>query len=95
MAGRRLDAAAARVLVARAGSGERSDSSEDVAGDRGRRVVVPAGAQAGELLLRDAPAAAVLQSALWATHCHKCFRAGDGSVALSRCGRCQTAYYCA
>lgn len=84
-----MDEAAARVVVERAGA----TTGTGNAGDQRRRVVVPAGAQAGDLLLQDAPFAAVLLPALWATHCHVCFRPGDNGK-LSRCGRCQTAYYC-
>ncbi|EEY69840.1 uncharacterized protein PITG_06353 [Phytophthora infestans T30-4] len=67
------------------------DASEDVSGDRGRRVETQIDLNAGDLALRASASAAVLLPELWGSHCHKCFATG---VRLSRCGRCHTAFYC-
>lgn len=67
------------------------DASEDVSGDRGRRVETQIDLDAGDLALRASASAAVLLPELWGSHCHKCFATG---VRLSRCGRCHTAFYC-
>ncbi|KAG7382458.1 SET and MYND domain-containing protein 3 [Phytophthora pseudosyringae] len=67
------------------------DASEDVSGDRGRRVETEKGLAAGDLALRASASAAVLLPELWGSHCHKCFVSG---VRLRRCGRCSTAFYC-
>ncbi|ETI42354.1 hypothetical protein, variant 3 [Phytophthora nicotianae CJ01A1] len=67
------------------------DASSDVSGDRGRRVETQSDLDAGDLALRASVSAAVLLPELWSSHCHKCFATG---VRLSRCGRCNTAFYC-
>ncbi|EGZ09981.1 hypothetical protein PHYSODRAFT_523060 [Phytophthora sojae] len=67
------------------------DAPEDVSGDRGRRVETETALAAGDLALRAPALATVLLPALWDSHCHKCFASG---TRLSRCGRCNTAFYC-
>ncbi|OWZ16144.1 hypothetical protein PHMEG_00010103 [Phytophthora megakarya] len=67
------------------------DVSEDVSGDRGRRVETQTDVAAGELVLRASASAAVLLPELWSSHCHKCF---SPDTRLSHCGRCHTALYC-
>uniref|UniRef100_H3GUF1 MYND-type domain-containing protein n=1 Tax=Phytophthora ramorum TaxID=164328 RepID=H3GUF1_PHYRM len=68
-----------------------ADVSEDVSGDRGRRVEAQTDLNAGDLALQAQALAAVLLPELWGSHCHKCFSSG---TRLSRCGRCRTAFYC-
>ncbi|RMX65130.1 hypothetical protein DD238_007585 [Peronospora effusa] len=63
----------------------------DVSGDHGRRVEASIDLSPGDLVLRVSPYAAVLLPELWGSHCHKCF---DSKIRLSRCSRCQTAFYC-
>ncbi|CAI5709289.1 unnamed protein product [Peronospora destructor] len=63
----------------------------DVSGDHGRRVETPVDLSPGDLVLRASVYAAVLLPELWGSHCHKCF---DSKIRLSRCSRCQTAFYC-
>ncbi|KAI9916794.1 hypothetical protein PsorP6_017087 [Peronosclerospora sorghi] len=65
--------------------------SPDASGDRRRRVETQEDLQPGDLVLRSPAYAAVLRPDRWHVQCHKCFRL---TPRLSRCGRCQTVYYC-
>ncbi|CAH0520496.1 unnamed protein product [Peronospora belbahrii] len=67
------------------------DVSVDVSGDHGRRIESQRDVSPGDLMLRVSPYAVVLLPELWGSHCHKCF---GSKTRPSRCGRCQTAFYC-